>query len=32
MSAIQHPSDLDYLERRIREETVGDYGIEQLKA
>ncbi len=24
-------ADLDYLERRIREETVGDYGIEQLK-
>ncbi|BBB12780.1 hypothetical protein [Sphingopyxis sp. FD7] len=28
-----HPNvDLDYLERRIRQETVGDYGIAALKA
>ncbi|HEV2748717.1 MAG TPA: hypothetical protein VGW34_15655 [Allosphingosinicella sp.] len=25
-------ADLDYPERRVREETVGDYGIEQLRA
>jgi len=24
--------DLDYLDRRIREESVGDYGIEDLEA
>lgn len=27
-----HPdADLDYLERRIREESMGDYGVEDLK-
>jgi hypothetical protein len=26
-----HPDlDLDYLERRIREESMGDYGVEDL--
>jgi hypothetical protein len=24
--------DRDYLERRIREESIGDYGIEDLEA
>ena len=28
-----HPdADLDYLERRIREESMGDYGVEDLQA
>ena len=28
-----HPNaDMAYLDRRIREETMGDYGLEDLKA
>lgn len=30
--ALHPAADLDYLERRIRQETAGDYGIAALKA
>jgi hypothetical protein len=28
-----HPNtDMDYLERRIREESMGDYGVEDIRS
>jgi hypothetical protein len=30
--ALHPQADMDYLERRIREESMGDYGVEDLKA
>ena len=29
--ALHPDADLDYLERRIREESMGDYGVEDIK-
>ncbi len=29
--ALYPDADLDYLERRIREETVGDYGVREVQ-
>jgi hypothetical protein len=30
--ALHPDADLDYLERRIREESMGDYGVEDIKS